>query len=92
MSIGLGVGTTISIIAAGIGGVFMLIIAHSAEPKHAAAASESDVTSIAVKLERVAADVDNNKSVLSEVKVDISALRTEQRADTEEILSAIEGR
>ena len=94
MTTGLGVGTTISITAACCGGLLMLIVGHSGEPKHAEAASESDVTSIAVKLERLAADVDNNKGVLSEVKEDLSSLRTEQRDSTESILSAIraEGR
>lgn len=92
MSAGLGVGTTISIIAASCGGLLMLIVAHAGEPKHAEAASEKDVTGIALKLERVATDVDNNKGVLSELKDDLSTLRVEQRISTESILRAIEAR
>lgn len=82
MSAGLGVGTTISIIAAACGGLLMLLVAHSAEPKHAEAASEHEVVQMAVKLEGVATDVENMKD-------DLSLLRTEQRASTETILRAI---
>ena len=66
-----------------------MIMAHSAEPRHADAASEGEVLEMAVKLEGVATDVENNKDVLSEVKEDLSALRTEQRVSTESILRAI---
>ena len=73
-------------------GLLALVLAHEAAPKHAEAANETDVTNLAVKLERVSTDLDNNKRVLVEVKEDVAAIRTEQRESTQEILRAIRSR
>jgi len=89
--LGVGIGTVITIVAGACGGLLWLLVAHASEPKHAEAAHETDVHRMAVRLERVAADVDNNKTVLIEVKSDVSALRVEQRESTQEILRAING-
>jgi hypothetical protein len=66
-----------------------LSVSHAGEPKHSEAAHESDVTAIEVKLEGVASDVEHNKDVLNEVKLDLRDLRIEQRVATREILEAI---
>jgi hypothetical protein len=81
--------TVLTIAAATCGGLLSLVISHSAEPKHSEAAHEDDVNAIEVRLERVAGDVGHNTSLLSELKYEIGDMRTEQRADTESILSAI---
>ncbi|HJO22045.1 MAG: hypothetical protein GY772_20670 [bacterium] len=86
---GTGFWTIITVVSAAVGAVFMLVVSHASEPKHPAAAHEEDVNNLAVKLERVSTDLDNNKRVLGEVKVDISELRVEQRVSTESILRAI---
>jgi hypothetical protein len=81
--------TVMTIAAATCGGLLSLLISHSAEPKHSEAAHEDDVNVIEVRLEKVVADVGHNTSLLSELKYEIGDMRTEQRADTESILSAI---
>lgn len=81
--------TILTIAAATCGGLLSLLISHSAEPKHSEAAHEDDVNVIEVRLERVATDVGHNSSLLSDLKDEIGDMRTEQRADTETILSAI---
>lgn len=78
-----------SLAATAIGSLFFMLFAHAGEPKHPAAAHEKDVGRLEVRLEGVAVDVENNKSVLQEVKVDLKALRVQQNQDTEEILRAI---
>ena len=47
------------------------------------------MTSIQVRVEGIATDVENNKFVLEEVKGDLKDLQVEQRASTETILRAI---
>ncbi len=78
-----------TIVASAIGAGMWLSVSHAGEPKHAEAAHESDVTAIEVKLEGVASDVEHNKDVLNEVKLDLRDLRIEQRVATREILEAI---
>tara|TARA_Y100000310_G_scaffold296382_1_gene328590 strand:+ start:127 stop:411 length:285 start_codon:yes stop_codon:yes gene_type:complete len=81
--------STVSIIAAAIGSSFWLTVSHADEPLHSEAASESDVSAIEVKLERVATDVEHNSDVLGELKDDLKDLRIEQSTATREILEAI---
>jgi|TARA_Y100001949_G_C15728538_1_gene218343 hypothetical protein len=59
------------------------------EPKHAEAAEERLVNSIAIRVERVATEVSMNKDILDEVKSDVNEIRIEQRAYTDTILEAI---
>jgi len=86
---GVGVPGIVTIVAACCAGLLALITAHASEPKHPEAAHESEVRDLAVRLERVAADVDHNSSVLSDVREDVAAIRTEQRQNTHDILEAI---
>ncbi|MAH49750.1 hypothetical protein CMI37_28255 [Candidatus Pacearchaeota archaeon] len=77
------------IVGSAIGASFLLSVSHSSEPKHADAAFENDVTRIEIKLERVATDVEYNKSLLGDLKEDIRDLRDEQTQASESILEAI---
>ena len=81
--------STTTIIASAIGAVFFLSVSHSGEPKHPEAASEKEVNQIEVKLERVATDVEYNKILLGDLKIEIRELRTEQTESSREILEAI---
>ena len=83
-------GTFITIVASAVGGILLLLAGHSQQPKHPEAAYEGDVSDLAVKLERVSADVDHNTSVLQDVRADLSTIRSEQTASKREILSAIQ--
>ena len=82
----------ISIVAASIGGLILVFLSHASEPKHAEAAHESDVLSVRVGMARVVTQVEQNSSILSEVKLDLKELRVEQRQSSDVILRAIEGR
>ena len=79
----------VTVIAASIGAVFSMSVSHSGEPKHSAAAFETDVTSIRVRLERVQTNTEHNARSLVELKNDLAAQRVEQREQSEEILEAI---
>ena len=81
--------TLITLFASVCAGLLALLLTHQAAPKHPEAAHENAVNSLAVRLERVATDVDHNTSMLSDVRSDLSSLRAEQRASTESILEAI---
>jgi len=85
----LSAGGYVTIIASAVGGLLFLLASHAQQPKHPEAAYERDVSELAVKLERVAADVDHNTSVLQDVRTDLSTIRSEQTASKREILSAI---
>lgn len=78
-----------TIIASAVGGLLFLLASHTQQPKHPEAAYEKDVSDLAVKLERVASDVDHNTSILSNVRSDLSTIRAENNATKREILSAI---
>jgi len=74
----------VSAAAAAISGLLALQMGHSSEPlPHSDAASETFVTDIAVRLERVTVEVEATKASVSE-------LRTEQQEATAQILRAIE--
>lgn len=81
--------TSLTIVASAIGATFFMSISHSSESKHPDAALESDVTRIEIKLERVATDVEYNKTLLGDLKQEIKDLRTEQHQSSIEILEAI---
>ena len=81
--------TIVPLAATAIGSLFFMIYAHAGEPTHPKSAHEDDVTSIQVRVEGIATDVENNKFVLEEVKDDLKAMQVEQRASTETILKAI---
>ena len=67
-----------------------MMISHANGPKHSGAAKEEDVSSLAVKVERVATKVDNNRYILEEVKEDLKEMRVEQNIYTDTVLEAIE--
>lgn len=92
MSAQLGVPSIVTIVAAACGGLLMLITAHANEPKHSEAAHEDEVRNLAVRLERVATEVDHNSQVLTDLREDLGALRSEQQANTTQILNAIQAR
>lgn len=79
----------VTIIASAFGGLLLLSISHSGEPKHSEAALESDVTQIQVRLERVQTNVEHNKDLLGELKGKIGELQIEQNESSSEILEAI---
>ena len=81
--------STMTILASAVGGLLVLLFAHIGEPKHAEAAEERTVNSIAIRVERVATEVSMNKDILDEVKEDVKEIRVEQRAYTDSILEAI---
>ena len=81
--------STMTILASAVGGLLVLLFAHIGEPKHAEAAEERLVNSIAIRVERVATEVSMNKDILDEVKSDVNEIRIEQRAYTDTILEAI---
>ena len=81
--------STMTILASAVGGLLVLLFTHIGEPKHAEAAEERTVNSIAIRVERVATEVSMNKDILDEVKSDVNEIRIEQRAYTDTILEAI---
>ena len=81
--------STMTILASAVGGLLVLLFTHMGEPKHAEAAEERLVNSIAIRVERVATEVSMNKDILDEVKEDVNEIRIEQRAYTDTILEAI---
>ena len=81
--------STMTILASAVGGLLVLLFTHMGEPKHAEAAEERTVNSIAIRVERVATEVSMNKDILDEVKSDVNEIRIEQRAYTDTILEAI---
>ena len=81
--------STMTILASAVGGLLVLLYTHMGEPKHAEAAEERLVNSIAIRVERVATEVSMNKDILDEVKSDVNEIRIEQRAYTDTILEAI---
>ena len=78
-----------TIMVSALGGLLVLLFTHIGEPKHAEAAEERLVNSIAIRVERVATEVSMNKDILDEVKEDVNEIRIEQRAYTDSILEAI---
>ena len=80
----------LSIVAACIGGLLFVMMSHANTPKHSGAAKEEAVSSLEVKVERVATKVDNNRYILEEVKDDLRDMRAEQNTYTEAVLEAIE--
>jgi hypothetical protein len=84
--------STVTIMASAIGGVLILASTHAGEPRHSESADEAHVSMIEVRVERVAANVENNARILDEVKIEIKELRAEQRQSSQEILRAIEAR
>jgi len=81
--------STMTIMVSALGGLLVLLFTHIGEPKHAEAAEERLVNSIAIRVERVATEVSMNKDILDEVKEDVNEIRIEQRAYTDTILEAI---
>jgi len=81
--------STMTIMVSALGGLLVLLFTHIGEPKHAEAAEERLVNSIAIRVERVATEVSMNKDILDEVKEDVNEIRIEQRAYTDSILEAI---
>ena len=81
--------STMTIMVSAVGGLLVLLFTHMGEPKHAEAAEERLVNSIAIRVERVATEVSMNKDILDEVKSDVNEIRIEQRAYTDTILDAI---
>ena len=81
--------STMTIMVSALGGLLVLLFTHIGEPKHAEAAEERLVNSIALRVERVATEVSMNKDILDEVKSDVNEIRIEQRAYTDTILEAI---
>jgi hypothetical protein len=84
--------STITIMASAIGGVLILASTHASEPRHSEAADESQVAALEVKVERVATNVENNTTVLNEVKAELRDLRVDMRESSQEILRAIHSR
>ena len=81
----------LTIVASAVGGVVILAVSHAGEPRHPESASESDVVSLQVKVERIASDVGHNRYILEEVKGQLEGMRVEQNDYTERVLRAIEG-
>lgn len=84
--------SVIPIVAAAIGGLFLVLMSHASQPKHAEAAHESDVSSVQIDVTRVATQVEQNSLVLGELKLDLRELRVEQNDANRRILDAIGGR
>ena len=83
--------SVISIVAAAIGGLFFVYMGHANEPTgHSGVATEDKVSSLEIKVERVAVKVDHNKDILEELKDDVKGMRVEQNAYTASVLEAIE--
>ena len=84
--------SVISIVAASIGGLFLLSVTHAGEPSHPGSASSTRVSELEIGVARMGMSVDHNSEMLEEVREDIRSLRIEQRASTENILDALKGR
>ena len=81
--------SVVTILTSTIGGIAILTTSHANEPRHSEAAHEEQVSTLKVKVERVATNVEHNTRILDEVKADLKELRQEQRAASERILEAI---
>lgn len=81
--------SALSIVAAAVGGLLIIMLAHSSETKHSGAADEVVVAAIAISLERTMSDVGYTQQAVAELKEEIQALRVTQSESTETILNAI---
>ena len=82
----------ISFVAAALGGLFILSIAHAGEESHPGTPSISRVNGIELKVASMGVTVEHNSEILKEVKDDLKELRVEQREATENILNALNSR
>jgi sigma54-dependent transcription regulator len=81
--------SVISIVAAALGGLFLLSVTHAGEAAHPGAASASKVSELEIGVARMETTVGYNSIMLKEVRDDIKVLRTEQKEATQNILDAL---
>jgi hypothetical protein len=83
--------SVISIVAAALGGLFLLSVTHAGERAHPGSASSERVSEIEIGVARMGVTVQHNSIMLEEVRSDIRSLRVEQRESTQNILKAVSG-
>lgn len=66
-------------------------ISHAGENGHSSAANQEEVSEVKIKIERIATEVNHNRELLGDLKVELRDLRTKQVETSEEILEAIRG-
>ena len=81
--------SVISIVAAALGGLFLLSVTHAGEATHPGSASSSKVSELEIGVARMETTVGHNSLMLQEVRDDIKVLRTEQKEATQNILDAL---
>jgi len=81
--------SVISIVAAALGGLFLLSVTHAGENSHPGSATSSKVSEVEIGVARMGMTVQHNSEMLEEVREDIKTLRVEQRESTQNILEAI---
>jgi hypothetical protein len=81
--------SVISIVAAALGGLFLLSVTHAGEAAHPGSAPVSRVAELEIGVARMGMSVDHNSEMLEEVREDIKSLRVEQRQSTQNILDAL---
>ena len=81
--------SVISIVAAALGGLFLLSVTHAGEPTHPGAASSGKVSELEIGVARMGMTVQHNSEMLLEVREDIKTMQIEQREATQNILEAL---
>ena len=81
--------SVISIVAAALGGLFLLSVTHAGEATHPGSASSSKVSELEIGVAWMETTVGHNSLMLQEVRDDIKVLRTEQKESTQNILDAL---
>ena len=82
---------SLGIVASAIGGLFTMQISHAGENGHSSMADQEEVSEVRIKIERIATEVNHNRELLGDLKVEMRNLRDRQSETSEEILEAIRG-
>ncbi len=78
--------------ATAMAGLLTMQLSHASDGVHRASASQSEVSDVKVRLERLATEVEHHSVMLGELREDIKGLQQEQSDSSREILEAIRGR
>jgi formiminotetrahydrofolate cyclodeaminase len=77
--------------ATAIGGLFTMQLSHAGENGHSSMVGQAEVSAVKINIERISTEVNHNRELLSELKVEIRDMRNKQEEVSAEILEAIRG-
>jgi len=82
---------SIGIVATAMGGLFTMQLSHAGENGHSSMVDQAEVSEVKINIERISTEVNHNRELLSELKVEIRDMRDKQEEVSTEILEAIRG-